>query len=366
MILKKCRYAILNTEEKFVEENVDIRIVNGRIVDVGEELSAEENEPLIDCSKLVAIPGIVDPHTHIFTYSLRGKLLDIDWDLFWDEVFKHKVLLETSIIRSFIIRNGCSVIITYDPPEFTIHELKIPLLISGRYIRDEERRRFNEQFVHVDSLRRISPEFFTEIVKANRESTVSVHISNTRNYVFSFKKKYGDFPVSYIEKLGGLRENVVLVGLEWVTSREIDLIREAKAKVILTPQCSLMCSPGGFPPVKEFIEKRIPVAIGSCSLTCSSGYFFDELRELIRFIRSSYWDFKTTVKEVFKAVAYGASEILKLKCHRIEYGFNTCITLFRASSPNYVITSPENVLENIVMFSQPEDIVYALTPNISV
>jgi len=366
MILKKCRYAILNTEEKFVEENVDIRVVNGRIVDVGKNISVEKDEPIIDCSKLIAVPGVIDSHTHIFTYSLRGKFLNTNWDFFWNNVFKHKVELEKNAIESFIVRNGSSTIITYDPPEYAMYKLKTLSIVNGRYVRDEEQKRFNERFVHVDSLRNISPEFFAEVVRVNKESIVSVHISNTRNYVFSFKKKYGDFPVSYVEKIGGLRENVVLVGLEWVTSREIDLISETNAKVILTPQCSLLYSPGGFPPVKEFIDKQIPVTVGSCSLTCSSGYFFDELRELIRFIRSSYWDFKTTVKEVFKTAVYGASEILKLKCHRIEYGYSSCITLFRVTSPNYIVTSQENVLENIVMFSQPEDVIYVLTPDISV
>ncbi len=364
MILKNCKYAILNTEERFVEENVDIKISNGKIVEVGRGLLPEKDEPLIDCSKLIAVPGIIDVHAHIFTYNLRGKFLNDNWDSFWNNVFKTKLDFDIDSVSSFIIRNGYSTIITFDPSEFNMRKLKLPFIISGRYIRDEKRTYFSERFLHVDSLRSISPEFFAEVVRKNKASTVSTHISNTRNYVFSFKKRFGDFPVSYIEKLGGLRENTVLVGLEWVTNKEINLIREAKAKVVITPQCSLLLSPGGFPPIREFIENNVPLALGSCSLTCSSGYFFDELRELIRFIRSSYWDFKTTVKEAFKAVVYGAYEVSKIKCYRIESEFDTCITLLKASSPNYIASSKENALENIVMFSQPEDVIYVLTPNI--
>ncbi len=367
MILKNCRYAILNLEDTFIMENIDIRILEGRIAEIGKDIVREQGEPLIDCSKMVAVPGMVDAHTHLFTYNYRGMFLDCDRLKLWNMLLENPVpSFNMEVLEKFLVKNGLTALLTLDPnPEnLRLKKKSLPIIFKGRYLVKSFREKgfSKEKFIHVDSLRTFTPEEFSEIIRENSGSLVSIHIANTRNEVFQFKRKYGDFQVSYLEKINGLKENAVLVGVEWITSREIELIKASNAKVILTPQCSLLHSPGGFPPVKEFIKEKITFALGSCSLTCSSGFLFDELRELLRFVRSSYWDFKTSVRELFKTVLHGSSEILGISSESLSIGRNAYVTLFKAASPNYRLTNSEKVLENLVMFSEPEDVMYIITP----
>ena len=59
-------------------EPVDIRVENGTIVKLGKDLSAKDNEEVLDLSGLTVAPGLVDTHVHFrdpgFTYKEKAVL----------------------------------------------------------------------------------------------------------------------------------------------------------------------------------------------------------------------------------------------------------------------------------------------------
>ena len=63
-------YTFNDNEEIF--ENYNILIEGSKITAIGENLSIPENAEIIDCSGLVALPGFVNTHHHLYQTLFRG------------------------------------------------------------------------------------------------------------------------------------------------------------------------------------------------------------------------------------------------------------------------------------------------------
>lgn len=64
----------------------DILIENDRIVAVGTALAAGDAER-IDASGMIAMPGLVDTHRHLWMTLLRGVISDGTWSSYLVETF---------------------------------------------------------------------------------------------------------------------------------------------------------------------------------------------------------------------------------------------------------------------------------------
>ena len=369
MILKKCRFIITQDEEKRILENVDLKINEEEhiIEEIGAEVTRESSEEIMDCSKYAVIPGIINPHIHLFTASMRGMNVT-SWEDLWYKarnLVEYPSILEESWRKSLnIISSTGTTLIA--PTEISYEEFikqantfvdiaggpfvfNMPVKVSGKTI-------------HVSSLSDVKPEMFKEVVdEAHKENiNVSIHVSNTRDEVFEFKKVYGKFPVEYLDHIGALRENVILVGLEWITNWELKAIGNAGCKVILIPSCSMYYALGGLPPIIEFMKENTTLGIGSCSLTCNNGFLLQEAKTLLYYIRSSYWSFKVTVQHVFDIMTLGNAAVLNIKNWKIAEGLKVNLTLINIENIKFTPLSKKNIVQNIVMYSEPYDVKYII------
>ena len=54
----------------------DVSIANGKIVQVAPSLSAKNAKQVIDATGFYIVPGLIDPHTHVFVGPRPGKFAD--------------------------------------------------------------------------------------------------------------------------------------------------------------------------------------------------------------------------------------------------------------------------------------------------
>ena len=73
LLLKNGR--VVDVESGEVSEESDVRISDGKILEIATSLSPKENEPSIDLSGKFILPGLMDLHSHL--------LLHPDGNLFW-------------------------------------------------------------------------------------------------------------------------------------------------------------------------------------------------------------------------------------------------------------------------------------------
>lgn len=118
LLLKNIAYIVTfnNHEETFVKS--DILIEGPRIAGIGKDLPASEEAEVIDCTGLVALPGFVNTHHHLYQTMFRGikevqeKPL-FPWLIglyeFWKLLTPEAVYYSALVGFSELLRTGCTL-----------------------------------------------------------------------------------------------------------------------------------------------------------------------------------------------------------------------------------------------------------------
>ena len=71
ILIKNGKVLLFENEEVTIKEK-DVRIKDGKIEEIGENLDKKENEYLIDAKDKIVMPGLINTHTHIAMCIFRG------------------------------------------------------------------------------------------------------------------------------------------------------------------------------------------------------------------------------------------------------------------------------------------------------
>lgn len=111
-----CIYTFNDREE--ILEECSILIQGSKIIAIGKDLTVEENTEVIDCIGLVALPGFVNTHHHLYQTLFRGikevqeKPL-FPWLIglyeFWKNITPETVYYGAMVGFSELLRTGCTL-----------------------------------------------------------------------------------------------------------------------------------------------------------------------------------------------------------------------------------------------------------------
>lgn len=294
-ILLKDILAVLPEGEKDIIRKADLYVEGNRIVSIDEEPEGFQAEKIIEGKDRLAIPGLINCHTHSYMSFMRNVADDLS---FMDWLFGIIDPIEQKMTDEDTYWGACLAIIEmmksgttcFNDMQMNIHQTTRAVKESGMRAvicrglvgsGDDEggQMRLRQAFEERDAARdcdRLSfmlgphapytcDEGYMRIVSEEAKKNhmrIHVHLSESESEIQQIKEKYGCSPIEMAER-NGLFE-VPAIAAHCVQIMESDMeILKAKGVSVVTNPASNMKLGNGFAPVPEMLEKGINVCIGT-------------------------------------------------------------------------------------------------------
>ncbi len=374
ILIKNARIVIGIKQNYDVEirTNVDILVEDGKITCIGQECNKPRGIEVIDASRHLVIPGLINGHTHAAMVFLRGSLPDHE---FWDWL-PRIIDIEEEIVSPELIRNASRLaciemlfsgiigfIDMYYYPEETIkacsqlglYVLTGPVLgnhVNLQYYISLMRKypRY-KPIINVHSLYSVDEETLLKAAELAKsyELPLNIHVSETRREVYMVKEKTGKWPVEYMNEIGLLGDKTILIHLNWLLSSEIYLIKESGSSVVVCPHSGMRLATAGFAPVYELLHEGVKLTVGTDGSSGDRIDIIEEIRQLILLYRHNYWDTRLRVEWVVPRIILNGYRIAGISGGYIEEGAPANLSLLRIIPYRHEPVVESNALSVLVL-----------------
>jgi 5-methylthioadenosine/S-adenosylhomocysteine deaminase len=109
-----------------------------------------------------------------------------------------------------------------------------------------------------------------------------IHVAETREEVEIISQRHGVTPVAHLANNGILDRHTVCVHGIWLTPADLDLLGQTGTGVAICPSSHMKLA-SGIAQIREFVQRRIPVGIGTDG--CASNNTLDLFREMDLFAK---------------------------------------------------------------------------------
>lgn len=320
------------SESRRVLKDGAVAIQDGEIVDVGKTSKLDTDykhysDIVIDASRDIVLPGLVNTHVHLAQGLLRGcadYLPLIPWlkERVWPlqgNYTEEEALASAKLVVLEMLKSGTTSFLEtglvgrYGPDKIIefIYSAGIRAAVA-RHVMDLTGYALEENALHrgliepgdtslKDTLRlyskyhgrdnrlwiwfgprtpgAVSLELYREISMRARElgTGITMHLAEVSEDVEYTVKTFGKKPVEFAHWLGLTGRNVVLVHVVWVDTDEIRLLAETKTSVSHNPSSNMKLASGGAR-ISEMLSKGVNVALGTDGGPSNNTY--DLLREM--------------------------------------------------------------------------------------
>ncbi|MGN0155273.1 MAG: amidohydrolase [Lachnospiraceae bacterium] len=371
----------------------EVWIKNDRIEKVVKEsdaktfsLSEETFDEQIDCMGNLLLPGFKNCHAHGPMTFLRSYADDLPLQEWLNEkIFPAEAKLTENDIYTLMqlavleyVRGGITTSFEmYFYPEMIAKaciDMGFRVVLSGTVFGSEEPvddavdtlvqdyKAFHKCHPLVDyklgfhseySCCRTLLERIAELSRKYQEP-VFMHNSETMREVEECITRYGMTPVKLMDQMGLFDYGGAGHHLVYTDSEDMDILKEKGIYVVTNPSSNLKLA-SGIAPVKEYLEKGIPVAIGTDGPASNNNLnFFKEMYLTAALQKIKYKDAAAVSPyEVLKMAAVNGADMLGLSdCNSIAEGKQADMILIDLLRPNM---QPMNHLVNNLIYSGSND-----------
>lgn len=317
--------------------NPDMTIAAGRTVairggliasivdaDTARDWTAAE---VFDGRDKLAMPGLIDAHTHLAQQFLRGRTVD-ELPMIWARILipfesnlnEEDVYFGAQLACLEKIKSGTTAFADAGGPYMhgvarAAVESGMRALVTrstmdmGAFIPDGMKKSLRENMDETERLykdwngagngrvaigfgmRQImtcTPELIEAVAARAKElgASVHTHLCEHRDEVSFCLQKYGKRPAEFLDERGMLGPNMLAAHSVVLSESDIDLMKERDVKVVHCPRSNL--GSHGFPKTPRLLQSEISVGMGTDGAAGSSLSLFDEMR-IFRSAMICFW-----------------------------------------------------------------------------
>jgi 5-methylthioadenosine/S-adenosylhomocysteine deaminase len=370
----------------------DIFLNDGIIDEVSEKRINTESDFSIDASHHLAIPGLINTHTHIPMTLLRGygddMLLDewlqqciwpveakltrksvgigtdlgllemissgttsfLDMYFFEDEIANHSI---AAGMRGFL---GFALI-DFGTPELPPNEL---LSACEQFICKWKNHELITPVIAPHGVYTCGPETLQKTFEISKKKKVLVHThcAETRDNVYDVQKRYGMRPIALLQKYGLLNKRMSLAHCGWITKNEVSDIKKAGSSIAHCPVSNMKIATGGFTPLPECLKEGVPISLGTDGAASNNGLdMFDTMKFCALIHKHHRWDPRVLpAQTVFDFATINAARSLHVDkdLGSIEEGKCADVVLVDINKPHFV--PYHDHISNLVYVARGSDV----------
>ena len=367
------KMSIVIKDTRIDQKIQDIFIDDGKIVSIAPKQNINDAELVIDGAKTLALPGLVNTHTHAAMSLLRGyaddmhlqewlseKIWPLEAHLTGNDVYIGTMLACLEMIRSgttafndmyfFMERAAQAVddsgiraqlshgIITFgDPEKFAVEQKATKDLIS--HVKQMKNPRINAAIApHAPYT--VPPDHLRWCAELSAEEDIGlhIHVSETKTEVDSVLEMYGKRPAHLLDECGCLTERTVIAHGCWLDSDECALIGKRGASIAYSPCSNMKLATGRALPYAEL--KAAGATIGLSTDGCSSNNNLDMFEEMkfASLYQKSFWNQDTALPahETLKMATECGARSLRLSSGTLAPGAPADIVLLNLAHPSMI------------------------------
>jgi 5-methylthioadenosine/S-adenosylhomocysteine deaminase len=285
----------------------DIFIEDGRIVKMGSDLVNESNDgELIDGRGKLAIPGLINGHTHLAMTLLRGYADDMEL-MPWlqEKIWPLEARITEEDVR-WGVKLGCLELIRFgitcyndmyyfpDTTAQATKEMGLRAFISGvvfdmlpellgqvePFIRRWKGDELITPAVGPHAAYTCSEETLLSAkeIADRHDAIINIHLCETREEVDGSVLSKSKSPVEYLDSLGLVNERLAAVHCVWLSPKDCCLLAERKANVVSCTVSNLKLA-SGIAPLNAMMKANVNVCLGTDG-ACSNNNLslFEEMK----------------------------------------------------------------------------------------
>ncbi len=289
---------ILNPNDNDCMNNIaSVLIKDDIIAEIGNNISEENVDKIIDGTGKILMPGLINTHTHLSMTLFRGLADDLSLDTWLNDYiwpteahlngyycYIGALLGAVELIKSgtttfsdmyfymgdvarAVDESGLRAVLSYGMIDFADEEKRCAEIAENIDLFEKCNNAADGRikvFFGPHAPYTASKELLDEVkhLASKFNTGIHIHVSETEKEVNDILEQTGKRPFEYLDDIGFLGPNVVAAHAVWLSEEEIDIIMDRDVKISHNP-CSNMKLASGISPVANMLNHDICVSIGT-------------------------------------------------------------------------------------------------------